>query len=518
MIRRPQRTAPTNPTRQRGRPGHVNLAWLSFLASFLAFVALVGILVWDHLADRGTPAGQPLVVYCAAGLKRPVEAVAREYQNRYGVPVEVQYGGSQTLLATIETHRSGDLYLAADDSYVKIGRDKGLLAETLDLARQTLVVAVKEGNPKKIRKLDDLLAEGVRLSFANPEAAAAGKVGRDALRKAGHWDAVRQRIVVFKPTVTDVASDISVGAVDAGVVWDATVRQTAGLESVPLPELAGASSRVAVALLRATTQPTAALRFARFLAARDAGLPAFREEGFAVVDGDRWAEEPELRLLAGAMLRPAIQETITAFEEREGVRVKCIYNGCGILVAQMRTGEHPDAYFACDQSFMDMVHDLFLGPTPVSTNRLVILVPKGNPHDIRTLADLARPGLRVGVGHEKQCALGMLTEKTLSETGTLGQVRKNVKVQSPTGDMLVNQLLTGSLDAVVAYVSNAAESADRLEAIPVDVACAVAVQPLAVGKDSDFKQLAGRLAEALRSAESRQRFEAKGFRWQEGPR
>jgi molybdate transport system substrate-binding protein len=506
MIPRPRRTA------------QVNVAWLSFLASLLVLTALVAVLVWDRMADRGASSAQPLVVYCAAGLKRPVEAVARDYETRYGVPVQLQYGGSQTLLSGIEASGRGDLYLAADDSYIQIGRDRGLLAETIDLARQTLVVAVKEGNPKKIRKLDDLLREGVRLSFANPEAAAAGKVGRDALQKGGHWDAVRRRIVVFKPTVNDVANDVGVGAVDAGIVWDAVVRQMPGLEAVPLPELADATSRVAVAVLRATTQPAAALRFARFLAARDAGLPVFREQGFAAVEGDRWAEQPELRLLAGAMLRPAIEETIAAFEQREGVRVTRVYNGCGILVAQMRAGEHPDAYFACDQSFMGQVHDLFLDPAPVSINRLVILVPKGNPHGIRSLADLARPGLKVGVGHEKQCALGVITQKTLSETGSLGRVMKNVKVQSPTGDWLVNQLLTGSLDAVVAYVSNAADSADRLEAIPVDVPCAVAVQPLAVGKDSDFKHLAGRLADALRSAESRRRFEAKGFRWQQGPR
>jgi molybdate transport system substrate-binding protein len=500
------------------RTAQVNVAWLAFLASLLVLAALVGVLVWDRLGDRGKATGQPLVVYCAAGLKRPVEAVARNYETRYGVPVQLQYGGSQTLLSGIEASGRGDLYLAADDSYIRIGRDKGLLAETIDLARQTLVVAVPQGNPKKIRKLDDLLAEGIRLSFANPEAAAAGKVGRDALQKGGHWEAVRKRIVVFKPTVNDVANDVSVGAVDAGIVWDAVLRQMPGLEEVPLPELAGATSRVAVAVLRATTQPAAALRFARFLAARDAGLPVFGEQGFAVVEGDRWTEKPQLRLLAGAMLHPAIEETIAAFEEREGVQVSRVYNGCGILVAQMRAGEHPDAYFACDQSFMEQVHDLFLEAAPVSTNRLVILVPRGNPHGIRSLADLAKPGLKVGVGHEKQCALGVLTQKTLSETGTLGRVMENVKVQSPTGDMLVNQLLTGSLDAVVAYVSNAADSADRLDAIPVDVPCAVAVQPLAVGKDSDFKHLAGRLADALRSGESRRRFEARGFRWQQGAR
>ncbi len=44
---------------------------------------------------------------------------------------------------------------------------------------------------------------------------------------------------------------------------------------------------------------------------------------------------------------------------------------------------------------------------------------------------------------------------------------KNVAVQSPTGDMLVNQLRTGSLDAVVVYISNATYAGDEVEAIGI---------------------------------------------------
>ena len=95
-------------------------------------------------------------------------------------------------------------------------------------------------------------------------------------------------------------------------------------------------------------------------------------------------------------------ETITAFEQREGCRVTRVYNGCGILVAQMKAGEHPDAYFSCDNSFMVQVTDLFIDPADVSINHLVIVVPKGNPRHIASLKDLGQPGLRVGVGHEKQ--------------------------------------------------------------------------------------------------------------------
>ncbi len=58
------------------------------------------------------------------------------------------------------------------------------------------------------------------------------------------------------------------------------------------------------------------------------------------------------------MLRPAIEQTIAEFERREGVKVTRVYNGCGILVAQMKAGEVPDAYFACDSEFMNQVNDI----------------------------------------------------------------------------------------------------------------------------------------------------------------
>jgi molybdenum ABC transporter molybdate-binding protein len=503
-------------TNRLRRAAYINGPWVAFLLSIVLFVALVGLLAWERLWQKGPASnGAPILVYCAAGLRSPVEAVARDYETLYGVPVQLQFGGSQTLLANAEVAHRGDLFLAADDSYLRMAAEKNLVDETLDLARMRAVIAVPKGNPRSIHSLDDLLREDMRVSFAQPGAAAIGKVAKEALVKAGRWDAFSRRILNTPATVNEVVTDVIVGKVDAGIVWDALVPQSGKLEAVKVPELARAQGRVAVGVLRSTEQPAAALRFARFLAARDAGLLQFRDAGYEVVGGDRWAEEPALHLYCGAMLRPAVEKTLQEFEQREGVRVETKYNGCGLLVAQMRGHEEPDAYFACDQSFMDKVDDLFLRPVPVSTNRLVIIVQKGNPEKIHSLEDLARPGLRVGIGNEKQCALGVLTQKTLAQSPQRESVLKNIKTQTPTGDMLVNQLLTGSLDAVVAYVSNANEAGDRVETIPLDVPCAVAVQPLAVGKHSAFHHLAERLAAALQTPRSRQRFEAAGFHWQE---
>jgi molybdenum ABC transporter molybdate-binding protein len=498
------------------RNGQIHSAWLAFLASVVVLAALIGLLFWNPDAGPSTTK-EPLVVYCAAGLRLPVETAAQEYEAAYGVPIQLQYQGSQTLLSSIEVARRGDLYIPADDSYLDLARGKDFLAESIPLAQMTPVLVVPRGNPKGLRSLDDLLRKDVRLAQANPDLAAIGKVTRAALSGA-EWEALKRRTVVDKGTVNDVATDVRLGKVDAGIIWDAMLQQYPDLEAVHLPSLDRKTANVAIAVLACCTQPTAALRFARYLAARDKGLLEFARNGYRPMDGDPWAEKPELVLYAGAMLQPAIKETITAFEEREGVEVKCVYNGCGILVGQMKTGQRPDAYFACDKSFLAMVSDLFVDPVDVSTNQLVILVPKGNPHEIRSLKDLGKPGLRVGIGHEKKCALGVITQQTLKQGGFQETVLKNVKVESPTGDMLVNQLRAGALDAVVAYISNATNSGDKLEAYKIDVPCALAVQPVAVGKEARYPQLTHRLRDALTSRQSRERFENYGFHWQAPPR
>jgi molybdate transport system substrate-binding protein len=498
-----------------GAGARVQLAGVVFLGSLALLLVCVGFLLRNP--DRSAaPARGPLVVYCAAAVKGPVEAVAREYERTCGVPVQLSFGASQTLLTGAEISGRGDLFIPADDSFLAPARQKAFVAETIPLARLGAVVAVAKGNPKVIRSLDDLLQPGLKLAQANPDAAAIGRLTREALGKAGRWDALQKQTLVFKPTVSDVANDVKLGSVDAGIIWDGMARQYPDLDMVSVPELSAVKARVALGVLRGSPQPTAALRFARYLAARDKGLTEFARQGFDVVEGDPWAEQPEVLLYSGAMLRPAIDETIQAFEQREGVRVTRVYNGCGILVAQMRAEARPDAYFACDASFMGQVKDLFLDAADVSVNQLVILVPKGNPRGIKTLKDLGQPDLRLGVGHEKQCALGVLTRNTLLTNGVYGEVMKNVKVQSPTGDFLVNQLRTRSLDVVIAYISNATPARDELDAIPIDIPCAYAVQPVALAREAKHKQIASRLLEALTSQPSRERFESNGFRWKFG--
>lgn len=88
----------------------------------LSLVAMVGfmLLLWQTArhADTGPAAGGPLVFYCAAGVRAAVEPVAQAYEKEYGVSIQLQFGGSGTLLSNIQVSNIGDLYLAADQGYL----------------------------------------------------------------------------------------------------------------------------------------------------------------------------------------------------------------------------------------------------------------------------------------------------------------------------------------------------------------------------------------------------------------
>ena len=454
-----------------------------------------------------------LLVHCAASLKTPVEAIAQEYEAKHGVAVRVQFGASQTLLSSIEVSKTGDLFLPADDTYFAPAKAKQLVSATIPMASQTVILAVTKGNPKGVKSIADLQKPEVRLALTNPDAVAVGKLSRAVLGTAT-WDALAKKAALTAATITEAANAIKAGAADAAFVFDSTLAQYPNLEQVPAPELEKATAQVAVGLLTCATDSAEAMRFARYLAASDAGLPVFKKNGFSIVDGDPWTATPELTLYAGSMLRPAIDQTVADFEKREGCHVARVYNGCGILVGQMKAGSTPDAYFACDNEFMNQVQDSFLPRDEISQNELVILVPKGNPRTVADLRDLTKDNLRVGIGHEKQCAMGWLTQRTLNESGITDQFMKNVKVQVPAGDMLVNMMLAGSLDAAVTYLSNAIGAGDKLDAVRIQgIKCSVATQPFAVAKGSKNKQIMMRLHEVLRSSGSKERFTGEGFQW-----
>ncbi len=482
-------------------------------------VRILALCIFFNSTGINSRAAQPktLTLYCAAGIRYAVEDVIKDYKKEYGVEVQPIWAGSGALISIMDVARKGDLYLAADQDHINIARQKGLVREAMPIAYQRPVIAVRKGNPKKIKTLSDLAREDVVVSLAN-QTAAVGRASVALLQKFNLWDKVKTRVDkngVYKPTVNEVANDLLLGMVDVGLIWDSTVLQySQQLEMIAIPQTDDFIDQVTIGVLSFSRTPTEALKFARYLSARDRGLKRFAEKQWPTIeDGDAWAEKPQITYFAGGVNRRAIEETLKEFAERENVLFNTVYNGCGILVGQMKLGQRPDVYHSCDASFMADVTDLFFDVKAVSSMNIVIIVAPAFKDRIKSVDDLLKPGIKVGMGNPQQSAMGHLTVKMLQEMGKWDKLQKsgNIAVQVPTGEFLVAPILTGNLDAALCYESNATLVTQKGDAaiVPIDHSGAVAVQTYTIGKQSKHKYLLQRFLAALEHTEDR--YKKAGF-------
>ncbi|MFM2091261.1 MAG: hypothetical protein RLZZ127_1750 [Planctomycetota bacterium] len=462
--------------------------------------------------DPGTPV---IRVFVAAGIRLPVEEAAAAFTTDSGVRVQLEYGGSGDLESRLLVSGAGDLYIPADASYIERMRGRGVVREAIPLARQMPVLAVPAGNPKGVKDLADVRARNLRLGAPNPESASLGRVLRTRLGDG--WPAFHAALAVTKPTVNEVATDVVAGSLDAAILWDATARMVPGLMVIPLPEFGDAPETVTAGVLAASARPTDALAFARFLAAPETGNPVFAKHGLTPVPGDAWSLRPQVVLFSGAVNRKAMVGILETFSQREGVDISTTFNGCGILCAAMDAmqkggaGRFPDAYYACDICFVAPVQDEFPEAVMLTSTPILIAVPEGNPKGIQGLADLGRPGLAIGICNAEQSTLGYITSKMLETTGLSKAVMANVRSQVPTGDLLINQLLTGSLDAAIVYQANSRLRADVLDEVAIKNVPAVAIQPFSIWKQTRHRQLAERLLVHMRA--NHKAFSDVGFEW-----
>jgi len=379
---------------------------------------------------------------------------------------------------------------------------------------------VAEGNPKKINSIEDLLRKDVRTVLGNPDQAAVGKKTRKLLKASGHWkklEALVRETGTFQPTVPEVANTVKIGGADAAIIWNTTTKIVDGIDAIEVPELDQGEVLVTVGVLKSTSAPTEALKFARYLAASDRGLKKFKEFGFTPVQGDKWAEVPELTFFCGSINRRAVEQAVKNFQAREGVQINTVYNGCGILTAQMKTITEkkltgfPDTYMACDKYYMEVVDGLFQDAVEISDTEVVIAVPKGNPKGIGSLTDLAQPGVRVAVGQPDQCTIGVLTRQVLEAEKVYDEVMKNVVTQTATSALLIAPVSTGAADASLAYLTDTKAESEKVDVVRIPSEAARAIQPLGIARASHNKHLARRLMEAI--TRSRTEFEAAGFHW-----
>ena len=495
------------------------------ILSVLAIVGLLGLLKGLG-PQRAEESEQELVVYCAAGIRKPVAEAVDDYTKEYGQAIRPEYDSSGALEKRLQLEAKygtprADLYIPANIFFAEKAAAEGLTKEHLPLARFRLVLAVQPGFDRPITCLDDLLQHKVSFVMCNPEAAV-GKFTQKMLTKAGKFEALDKAKKSTFPTVVGAGNAIQTAQdVQAGFIWDITAKQF-NLQIIELPELKEAISSTSINLVQTTSNPAAALRFARYLAAPEKGNHNFATHHFIPIAGDAWAEVPQLTFFCGGVNKAAVEQTLREFEQREGVQIRSQFAGCGSLVSTMKSiksadpGDgYPDVYMTCDKTFYDMVRDDFGMGRDVSTTDVIILVRKDNPKNIQSLEDLARPNVRFGTTDPKMSTLGFLSWKILAAQGLKEAVRDNAIVTTPTAHELVTQMVSHpKLDAVLVYVANCREAKETCELIPIDHPLARATQNIGMANKTPYPALTERLINALHATEkSKKRFLGSGFQW-----
>ena len=166
------------------------------------------------------------------------------------------------------------------------------------------------------------------------------------------------------------------------------------------------------------------------------------------------AEEKELLLYCGAGIRPPVEELTETFRREHGVKIVTDYAGSEVLLSKIKLVRQGDLYMPGDRHYVQqaakegMIHSsknvCYFVPT--------ILVQKGNPKEIQNLEDLLKPGLKLGFGDAKACAIGRKTRQIFAKNNIdWNEVEKNLKFQSQTVNELGMQIQAGALDAVIVW-------------------------------------------------------------------
>ena len=217
-----------------------------------------------------------------------------------------------------------------------------------------------------------------------------------------------------------------------------------------------------------------------------------------------------IAVLAAASLAESFTEIVRRFEAAHpGATVTLSFDASSALVRQVVAGAPADVVATADEATMGQVVDAGLARDPVvfARNRLALVVARGNPEGVASLADLARPGVVVVLcAPEVPC--GRLGALALDRAG----VRLHPRSLEPNVKAVVARVALGEADAGIVYATDVQAAVPKVSG--VDIAPehnVVASYPIATVASSTRPTLARAFAAFVRSAEGAAVLAASGF-------
>ncbi|MBW7885885.1 MAG: molybdate ABC transporter substrate-binding protein [Caldilineaceae bacterium] len=234
--------------------------------------------------------------------------------------------------------------------------------------------------------------------------------------------------------------------------------------------------------------------------------------------------QPELVVFAAASLTDAFQAIGETFAAEHDAVVTFNFAGSQQLAQQLSGGAPADVFASANARQMEAA--VGTGRIDAGTiqtfahNRLVVVTPADNPGEIATLADLARPGIKlvladsaVPVGQYSLDFLAKAIAQGEMEEGYDEAVLANIVSYENNVRTVLAKVVLGEADAGIVYSSDVTgEERNRVQIIDIpDALNVVASYPVAPLQDSAHPELAAAFVDYLRSARGQATLAEYGF-------
>jgi len=200
-----------------------------------------------------------------------------------------------------------------------------------------------------------------------------------------------------------------------------------------------------------------------------------------------------LNVFGAASLTAAFGEIKTKFEAANpNVTVTYNFAGSNTLATQITQGAPADVFASADTNNMNKVSSLVNTPQTFARNKVVVIVPANNPASIKTLHDLAKPGVKIAVANSS-VPVGNYTLEVLNKMGQSSEygpayesaVKANFVTQETSVSGVVQKVQLGEVDAGYVYVSDAFSAGSKVSSVTIpDQYNILADYPIATVKDS----------------------------------
>jgi len=242
--------------------------------------------------------------------------------------------------------------------------------------------------------------------------------------------------------------------------------------------------------------------------------------GISVSLGKASAAAPKkIRLMAfvGSASKPPAQEAKTVFEKKHpSITIDMTFGGSGTLLTQMTLEETGDIYMPGSDDYMDKAEKQ-KAVIPNTRKIVAYLVPTicvqhGNPKHIESLADLARPGVTVGLAQAGAVCLGDASDEILKAAGLEEQVKKNCLTYARSCEQTEQLLQLGEVDAIIGWDSFKSWAPDKIDLVPIAPKLVrVRNVPAAVAVYSEQRRAAEQFITFLTSKQGRAIFSKHGY-------